>query len=408
MDATPFSLLKVRASYGRTGASGPSAYSFQAPINTNFGPVFGEASQPVSSFINSLANADLRWEITDMFNIGLDFGFFNNRLNFSMEYYDREVDNLILRVQLPPSVGVGSTLQNVGAMKNSGFEFQGNYYGNQSGDFRWNVAVNLSTNTNEVLRLASEDDVLLRNNQAAYTGDFNSTITRVGDPIYSFYGFQTDGIFQTFEEIDNANDLNDNPATSFQEGAAPGDIRFVDQNGDGTITSDDRVILGSYLPDFFYGASFNATYRGFDFNIFFQGSQGNDIYNGMASLLTKTDRLFNVGTDILDAWTVENTRTDVPRIALGDPNNNRRVSDRFLEDGSYLRLKGLTIGYRVPFTDNSILSSLRLYVTGQNLLTITNYSGLDPEIGGGLESVGFDDGRYPSPRSFIFGAQVGF
>lgn len=408
MADTPFSLLKARVSYGRTGASGPGAYSFQAPINFSFGPVFGESFQPNGAFINSLANENLRWEVTDMLNVGLDIGFFDNRLNFSMEYYDREVDNLILSVQLPPSVGVGSTFQNVGAMKNTGFEFQGQYYGNRSSDFLWDVSVNVSTNTNEVLRLASEDDVLLRNNDAAYTGDFNSTITRVGDPIYSFYGFQTDGLFQTFEEIDNANALDDDPTTSFQSGAAPGDIRFVDQNGDGQITSDDRVILGSYLPDFFYGVNFSATYRGFDFGIFLQGSQGNDVYNGMASLLTKTDRLFNVGTDILNAWTPDNTSTDVPRIALGDPNNNRRVSDRFLEDGSYLRLKGVTVGYRVPFGDNSILSNVRVYLTGQNLLTITGYSGLDPEVGGGLSSVGFDNGRYPTPRSFIFGAQVGF
>lgn len=400
MEDTPFSLLKARVSYGRTGSIGLGPYSFQAPINSRLGAVFGEGVQPNSTFIDVLANPNLSWEITDMLNFGMDFGFFNNRLNFSMEYYDREVDNLILSVQLPPSVGIGSTLENVGAMKNTGFEFQGQYYGNPSSAFQWNVSLNVSTNTNEVLRLATEDEVLLRNNQSAYTGDFNSTITRVGDPIYSFYGFETDGIFQSQTEVEDA-------PTQGNE-TAPGDIRFVDQNGDGEINSDDRVILGSYLPDFTYGFSFNATYSNFDFNVFFQGSQGNDLYNGMASLLTKTDRLFNVSTDILDAWTPQNVDTDVPRIVLGDPNNNRRVSDRFLEDGSYLRLKGLTIGYTVPFTGTGAISRLRLYLTGQNLLTFTNYSGLDPEIQGGLSATGFDNGQYPPARGFLFGAQVGF
>ncbi len=408
MDDTPFSLLKARASYGRTGSIGLGPYSFQDPINSSLGPVFGGAEQPIGSFISSLANPNLRWELTDMLNIGLDVGFFNNRLNFSMEYYDRQVDNLILSVQLPPSVGVGSTQQNVGAMKNTGFEFQGQYYGNQSSPFQWNVSVNLSTNTNEVLRLASEDDVIFANNDEAYTGNFASTITRAGDPIYSFYGFETDGIFQTFDEIDAANALDDNPTTSFQDNAAPGDIRFVDQNGDGAITAADRVILGSYLPDFTYGINFNARYLGFDFNVFFNGSQGNDVYNGTASLLTQTTRLFNVSTDILNAWTPQNTSTDVPRIALNDPNNNRRVSDRFIEDGSYLRLRGLTVGYTLPLTDNNFVSNLRLYLTGQNLFTITGYSGLDPEVGGGIGSVGFDNGDYPAARSFIFGAQLGF
>jgi TonB-linked SusC/RagA family outer membrane protein len=401
MDGTAFSLLKARASYGRTGSIGIGPYGFQDPINAGLGPNFGRegTNQPIVSFISSLANSELSWELTDMLNIGLDMGFFNNRLNFSMEYYDREVDNLILNVQLPPSVGVGSTRQNVGAMRNTGFEFQGQYYGNPRGAFQWDVSLNLSTNTNEVLRLASEDDVLFGNNDAAYTGDFPSTITRVGDPIYSFFGFETDGIFQTQQEVENA---------PTQQNAAPGDIRFVDQNGDGEITAADRVILGSYLPDFTYGLNFNARYRNFDFNIFFNGSQGNDVYNGMASLLTQTNRLFNVGTDILDAWTPTNTSTDVPRIALNDPNNNRRVSDRFLEDGSYLRLRGLTVGYTFPLTNDDFVSNLRLYLTGQNLFTITGYSGLDPEISGGINSTGFDNGDYPAARSFIFGARIGF
>lgn len=399
MSGTPFSLLKARVSYGRTGSIGLGPYSFQDPINSQVGPVFGGGNQPITSFINTLANPELRWELTDMFNVGLDIGFFQNRLNFSMEYYDRQVDNLILNVNLPPSAGVATTSQNIGALKNNGFEFQGQYFGNPNGDFQWNVSANLSTNSNEVVRLASEGDQIEGNNDIEFTGSFNSTVTRVGDPVYSFYGFQTDGLFQSQGEVDEA---------ATQDGAAPGDIRFVDQNNDGVINDADRIIIGKYLPDFTYGFNFNARYSGFDFNIFFQGSQGNDVYNGVASLLSQTQRLFNVGTVILDAWTPQNTDTDVPRIAAGDPNNNRRVSDRFIEDGSYLRLKALTVGYTLPLKNSNVLSNLRLYLTGQNLLTLTGYSGLDPEIGGALSQTGFDNGDYPSARSFIFGAQVGF
>ena len=400
MDNTPFSLLKARVSYGRTGSIGLGPYAFQDPIIATNGPVFGGSNQPSITFINSLANPELRWELTDMLNVGLDMGFFNNRLNFSMEYYDRQVDNLILNVALPPSAGVGTTSQNIGALQNNGFEFQGQYYGNPSSDFQWNVSANLSTNSNKVLRLANEGDQIEGNNDIDFTGSYNSTVTRVGDPVYSFFGFETDGIFQTQAEVDEAATQN--------ELTAPGDIRFVDQNDDGVIDGADRVIIGKYLPDFTYGFNFNARYVNFDFNVFFQGSQGNDVYNGVGSLLSQTQRLFNVGTVVLDAWTPQNTDTDVPRIIRDDPNINRRVSDRFVEDGSYLRLKALTIGYTLPLGQDGVLSNLRLYLTGQNLLTLTGYSGLDPEIGGALSETGFDNGDYPTARSFIFGAQVGF
>ncbi|MGB3801788.1 MAG: TonB-dependent receptor [Lewinella sp.] len=400
MDDTPFSLLKARVSYGRTGSIGLGPYAFQDPINNTIGPVFGGSNQPTISYINTLANPELRWELTDMLNVGLDMGFFNNRLNFSMEYYDRQVDNLILQIALPPSAGVATTSQNIGALQNNGFEFQGQYYGNPNSDFQWNVSANLSTNSNEVLSLANEGDVIEGNNDIEFTGSFNSTVTRAGDPVYSFFGWETNGIFQSQSEVDEA---------AFQdEATAAGDLRFVDQNGDGTIDAADRVIIGKYLPDFTYGFNFNARYTNFDFNVFFQGSQGNDVYNGVGSLLSQSQRLFNVGTVVLDAWTPQNTDTNVPRVIADDPNNNRRVSDRFVEDGSYLRMKALTVGYTLPLSDDGVLSNLRLYLTGQNLLTLTGYSGLDPEIGGALTETGFDNGDYPNARSFIFGAQIGF
>lgn len=405
MQNTSVSTMKLRASYGRTGSPGPNPYSFQAPIQQTIGAVLGGDGTPITgAYINDLANTGLSWEITDMLNVGLDVGFLNNRLNFSVEYYDREVDNLILNIPLSPSLGPDGTRVNVGAMSNTGIEFQGQFYSPRDQEFVWNVSANLSANTNEVLRLAVEDGAIFFGGGAVgqgFTGDFPPTITRPGDPVFSFFGFETDGLFQTAAEVE------DSPA---QANAAPGDVRFVDQNGDGEITAADRVILGSYLPDFVYGLNFAGTFRNFDLSLFLQGSQGNDIYNGFQSLRLQTTRLFNGDpAKFNEAWTPTNTSTNVPRIALNDPNNNRRMSDRFLEDGSYLRLKNVTLGYRVPFGGNSAVSNLRLYVSAQNAITLTGYSGLDPEIGqitGGL--VGFDAGRYPVARSFLFGAQIGF
>ena len=403
MQGTAVSTLKLRASYGRTGTLSLGPYSFQAPIQQSVGAVLGGDTPPaLGAYINDLANAELQWEITDMANVGLDVGFLNNRLNFSLEYYDREVDNLILSAPLAPSFGPDNTLVNIGALKNTGFEFQGQYFGNRSSDFKWDVTANLSVNNNEVLRLGAEGADIFFGSQVGqgFTGEFPPTIARVGEPVFSFYGFQTQGLFQSQAEIDEA---------PTQENAAPGDVRFVDTDGDGAITEADRVILGSYLPDFIYGLNFNGTYKNFDFRVFLQGSQGNDIYNGFQSLRSQTTRLFNGDpAKFLDAWTPDNPNTDVPRIALTDPNINRRMSDRFLEDGSYLRVKNIAVGYTFNLPNTGI-STLRLYASAQNLITLTGYSGLDPEIGSiGQGLVGFDDGGYPQPKTFLFGAQVGF
>ncbi|WP_420459024.1 SusC/RagA family TonB-linked outer membrane protein [Neolewinella sp.] len=403
MQNTAVSTLKLRASYGRTGSIGLGAYTFQAPVICSQGAVVGGESPVIGCYIDALENRELSWEITDMANIGIDVGFLNNRLNFSAEYYDRQVDNLILDVPIAPSLGPDGTSQNVGAMSNTGIEFQGEYISNRSNAFRWEVSANVSSNTNEVKRLAVEDgEILLGQNQVGqgFTSDLPPTITRVGDPVFSFYGFKTDGLFRTQQELENS---------PFQENAAVGDVKFVDTNGDNVINNDDRVIIGKYLPDFTYGFTFKGYYSNFDASLFFAGSQGNDIYNGFASLLSQTQRLFNGSPDRLNGFSPENQDTDIPRIALNDPNRNRRMSDRFLEDGSYLRLRNVTLGYTVPFGEGAAVSKLRVYLSAQNLFTLTGYSGLDPEIGQISQGlVGFDNGRYPQAKTFLIGAQVGF
>lgn len=239
----------------------------------------------------------------------------------------------------------------------------------------------------------------------AFQGD-PMTYTEEGKPIAYFYGWEVEGIFQTGED------------TSQQPNAQAGDIKFKDINGDGVIGADDRTNLGHYMPDFTYGLNFNANFKNFDLSLFLQGVQGNEIYSNIRFHTEGMSRLFNASTVVLDRWTPNNTQTDVPRAVSGDPNGNARASSRWVEDGSYARLKNLSLGYTVPdaflqsIAKNSI-SNLRIYVSAQNLFTITDYSGYDPEIAVRTEidqslGMGIDFGQFPAARTFLGGIQLTF
>ncbi len=415
---TAISELKIRGSYGQTGYNSLGDYEWQPLIRANntLYP-FGGTNQ-AGSYFDQLGNSDLSWEVTNMTNIGLDVSLFNNKINLTSEYYVRETNGLLLRVPTAVSIGYSQNpLANVGSMRNKGFELSAGY--TQTGrDFNWNLTGMLDVTRNEVLSLATPN----ANVNAGSNADFGGTdITRTeaGHPIQSFYGFIVDGIFQSAEEVRAANaaaaasgkgDFYQNQAT------AAGDIRFKDLNGDGVVNADDRDYLGSYIPKFSYGLNFNGSYKNFDFTLFFQGVQGNKVYNGTKVIGQGMLRLFNASTDVLNAWTPQNTDTDVPRAVSGDPNNNSRTSDRFLEDGSYLRLKNLSIGYTIPadkigkLTGN-VLSKARVYVSSQNLLTFTKYTGFDPEVStrnGGLLTNGIDYGQYPQARTLMVGVNLGF
>ena len=248
-------------------------------------------------------------------------------------------------------------------------------------------------------------------------GGFDITRTEAGQPIQSFYGWQVDGIFQNAGEIDVANGLDGNAATFYQNSSTrPGDIRFRDLNGDGRIDATDRTYLGSYIPKFTYGLNTTANYKNFDFTLFFQGVQGNKIFNGTKVIGQGQLRLFNATTDVLNAWTPTNTNTNVPRSVSGDPNQNSRTSDRFIEDGSYLRLKNLNVGYTLPASilskaTKGYVSRVRVYVSSNNLLTFTKYTGYDPEVstkGGNLLNNGIDYAQYPQARTLLVGLNLGF
>jgi len=408
--------LKVRAGYGITGLNGAvlGATPWQASVSANsayypFGNVI--TSGPASS-IQSFGNKDLEWETTKQLNIGLDLGLLKNAVTLSLEYYQRKTDNLILAVPLPPSMGYinSSVITNAGSMKNDGFEMQLGYNDRQ-GDFTWNAMGNLSVITNRVLGLAPGVSNIEAGSDADFTEGYNVTNTAPGQPVQSFYGWVTDGIFQNAEEVSKS---------PFQTAAtSAGDIKFKDLDGNDTINLKDRTFLGSFIPKFSYSLNLSANYKNFGLTVFFQGVQGNKIYNATRTATEGMIRFFNAGTQVLNAWTPDNTNTNIPRAISSDPNQNARASTRFIEDGSYLRLKNVILSYNIP---NSTLQSLtkgtvknfNIYVSAQNILTFTKYTGFDPEVGNRTFSTGsnltngIDYAVYPQPKGYQVGINVNF
>ncbi len=407
--------LKIRASYGETGNNNIGDYRYQGTINSNMFYNFN-GSLESGSTISNLANADLKWETTIMKNIGFDLGLWNDQFTFSFEWFENDTEDMILPVPIPQSLGYdGAPYANVGTVKNSGVEFTAGYE-MRSGDFQLGVNGNIGFVNNELVSLGTGNTIL----GPSFQGDA-MTFTEEGQPIAYFYGWIADGIFQTNEEAQSApkqvlpDDLSTyNPAVH----TSAGDIRFRDINNDGVIDANDRTNLGHYLPDFTYGLNANASYKGFDFTMFWQGVSGNEILSNIRYHTEGMTRLFGASAVVLDRWTPTNTNTDVPRAVSGDPNRNARVSSRIIEDGSYVRLKNISLGYSIPTNvldtwSKGTISKVRVYLSAQNLFTITSYSGYDPEIGArtGIDSslgTGIDYGQFPAARTFLGGIQVSF
>ncbi len=411
--------LKLRASYGKVGFNGIGNYRWQPLINSVSQYQLG-GSMLTGLTTNMLGNTELAWETTNMTNIGLDVALLSNKITFSADYYVRKTadNSLILTVPLPTSMGITQEpIANIGAMENKGLDLQLGYQ-NQIKDLKWDIVGNFGFVTNQVLALNGATSSIDRGSAPDY-GGMNITRTTVGQPVQYFYGWEVAGIFQSKEEVLAApkqqlpSDLaNYNPAIH----TAAGDLRFKDQNNDGVIDDKDRVKIGNFMPKLTYGVNINASYKNFDLTLYLQGVQGNDIYNGTKVLTEGMQRLFNGSTNVLNSWKPTNTDTDIPRAVSGDPNRNARVSDRFIEKGSYMRVKNMTIGYRLPTSllsslTNGTISNVRIYVSGQNLLTFTKYTGYDPEIGSRFNTAlqsGIDYGQYPQPRVVMGGLQIGF
>lgn len=416
--------LKLRAGFGKTGnqeIGNYGAYSRLRPI----GWVAGDQLLLNAGYApNEPLNEELRWEGTTMTNLGLDFAMFQNQLQATFEFYQRGTDGMLIRKPIPWSTGYTTDpFVNVGEIKNTGFEGNISFKKNL-GQFSFTTGMNFSFNKNEVISLGEGSPPLFGGNMVSDGGPF-TTKTEVGHPIGSFYGFVSDGIFQTYEEVLNS---------PFQShGTRAGDIKFKDLNGDGEVTEEDKTYIGSPWPDFIYGFNLGASYKNFNLSLFFQGVQGNDIlfwdkryYEGMGGFSNQNVAIKDRWREpVIDQNTGEvidpgNTNTDMPRAIYGDPNGNNRVSDRLLEDGSYLRLKNAIISYDLP---ESLISRLRIgkaqiYVSGNNLFTFTNYSGLDPDVGeidlndqengGDATSAGIDRGGYPVARNYLMGLRLTF
>ncbi|MDA3853554.1 MAG: SusC/RagA family TonB-linked outer membrane protein, partial [Bacteroidales bacterium] len=376
--------LKFRASYGKVGnqASIPS-YAYTTYMNIE-GSVSGTSQQFQQGWIQKgQANPDLRWEEKTTFNIGLDFSLLNSSVYGSVEYYNSKSKDLLVQIPVSWTEGTDETpWTNYGAIDNTGFEASLGYR-KQSGDFKYSVAMNMALPRTEVVKL--EDSF-------REAGINNVNRSEVGRSIGDFYVIQTDGIFQNVDEIyahtSQVVDAETGLVSTLviQPNAAPGDLRYKDENNDGMISNDDRVYMGSPLPTFEGGLNFSASYKDFDLSLFFYGVYGNQIFNNTKFWLERMDETSNYPAG-LHPWTEANPSTTTPRAYIGPNDNAKANTDRWIEDGSYLRLKNLQVGYTIPFekmpNKAQVLENCRVYFSAENLFTLTNYSGFDPEISGG-------------------------
>ncbi|MBG6234779.1 TonB-linked SusC/RagA family outer membrane protein [Pedobacter sp. CAN_A7] len=398
--------LKLRASYGILGNQEIGDYQYSAAVASNINYVVGNGQQKWFGAIQTaFASPFIKWETTKTSNFGVDAGFMNGKLNFTADYFIKETTDVLLNVPIPGSAGsVSNPVVNAGTLRNKGFEFGANYNSN-IGKFNYNVYGTISAVRNKVIALGTGSQQIF-GGQPTHHGA-SSTLTEAGGSIGSFYLIQALGIFNSQEEID-AYAKN---GQLIQPNASPGDVKFFDKNDDGQITDNDKVNLGSPFPDFEYGFGLNGSYDNFDFSMFFQGSQGNKIYNGLAQDLQSTNLGINYSREVLNAWTPTN-HSSIPRVISSDPNTNTRTSSRFLEDGSYLRMKTLQLGYtlRDGFAKKIKISSLRAYVSADNVFTITDYSGFNPDLGrsGSIFDRGVDFGHvsYPLARTISLGVQL--
>jgi len=402
------SSLKLRAGWGQIGNNNIGYYPYQTTMsgNAQYRYLFGsDESFDQGYAVVNMRDQNIKWETVESFNIGVDALMLDGRLEATLDWYQKDTEDMLVSVPIPIYNGYeGGPVANVGSVRNSGLELSANYRERLSKDFQFNVGFNLSTYTNEVLSLGTGQPIT----GGAYYGG-SATRTEEGEPIGYFYGYKTDGVFQNQNEIDNhAAQMGSDNA-----GLEPGDLKFVDTNGDDVINDEDRTKIGNPIPDFTYGINAGLTFKGLQFDVFFQGSQGNEIFNAMKTHLYAFDET-NKHIDMLNSWTPQNTNTDMPRLSGSDDNNTNRTSDRFVEDGSYIRLKNMTLGYNIPrrFTQKVGIDALKIYLSGQNLWTKTDYSGADPEIGQisstNYLSRGVDIGTYPQAQIYTIGVKIQF
>jgi TonB-dependent starch-binding outer membrane protein SusC len=399
--------LKLRASWGQLGNDKIPGYQYYSTIGSTGSPTLGgQAYTAVAQ--NSYSNPSIQWEVTTQKDLGIDANFLNDRLTFTADYFDKETDNILVQVPLVSSLGVSSApYRNAGKVSNKGFDM-GLTYRNRDHEFKYAVTGNVAHVDNKLVSfgIAGAKEIF-----AANYKNFNVGRIAEGQPIGHFYVLNALGIFKSDAEAQN---YKDGAGNKIQPNAVAGDVKFEDRNHDGQISSDDRFNAGSSFPAFTYSINFSAEYKGFDVSMLWIGSSGNKIFNGLklgGEFMQGTG--YNNSTAILDRWTPTNTNASVPRVTVNDYNNNKAYSTLYLEDGGYARLKNLTFGY--TFNKSLIgdkIQKLRVYLTVQNLITLTKYTGFDPEVGAygdfSHNIFGVDTGNYPQTKSFLLGINFNF
>lgn len=393
--------MKVRFSWGKNGNENIDDFRYIVLTTTGNNYIFGNSENVVNGVKpNGLSNQNLKWEESVQTDIGLDLGFFNNALTFTVDYYKKTTDGMLMTMAIPSYVGETLPIGNVGKMENSGVEFELGYKFNIA-DATFNIRGNASYLKNKLINLGNDTGY-------ANYDTFQSvgTITRAsnGEPFPYFYGLKTAGIFQTWDEVNSY--VNDEGAL-IQPDAQPGYVRFVDVNGDGQIDDNDRTKIGKGMPDWTFGFNFTAAWRGFDFAMMWQGTAGNDVFDATRRIDIRST---NLPSYMLDRWTGPGTSNKYPVFIVGDSSDNWKSSDLYVYDGSYLRLKNIELGYTLPqsLTQKVFINRLRLYVSAENLFTFTKYHGFDPEISSGGTSLGVDYGVYPQARVWRVGFNLEF
>lgn len=396
--------LKVRASFGYTGNPNVAANAYIQSINQSFQYTFGNSTGS-GGIVNGAGlsksyNPDIKWEKNEQIDIGFDGSIYKNKLGFSVDFYQRRSKDLILYVAPPLVSGTFEAVPfNTGTLQNRGIDLSLNGSIVSSKSFNWTANAVVSTYKNEVISLGLSAP--LDNGFTRINGGSLRTIQNA--PANFFYGFVTEGIFQSYKEI--ADHAVQTPGSDPTTSTAPGDFKFKDLNGDGIINDLDRTNIGNSNPTFTYGLTNTINYKNFELTLFIQGSQGNKVLNFTRWYTEGGVSNGNYSNKVLERWVGPGTSNTMPRVTLEDPNKNNRVSDRFVEDASYMRIKNLRLAYSIPTNWSTLLNLKRaqFYVSAQNLLTITNYTGLDPEVGGGV-----DIGFYPQARTFMAGVTVDF
>ncbi|QEE50862.1 TonB-dependent receptor [Flavobacterium alkalisoli] len=408
------SALKVRGSWGQNGNDQfNQAFAYMSTIssydkNYHFGTGDNEVPLPVGSSPDNLSNPNLKWETSEQLDLGIDATLFRN-FTLTFDYYDKTTKDWLVQKPTPLIAGAAAPYVNGGDINNKGFEIAAGYTANFGSDWRLTVNANFSHNKNEVTRVATENGIIMGESNLLFQGIDEINRVEEGQPIGYFYGLQTDGIFQNQAEID-AYAANGNP---IQPNAQPGDVKFVDRNGDGVINADDKTNIGDPNPDYYYGLNVQLNYKAFDFSLYTYGAGG---FQNAYGVRDYSRPFYNYTTDIFDRWTGEGTSNSTPRVTYGTTQNGNytKFSDLYIQDAGFFRIKTVTLGCDLAkLTDAlSFSTQFRVYASVNNLFTFTNYKGLDPEVGFGNVNQswakGVDVGYYPQPRTFMIGLSANF